>query len=90
MLVAEQRTGRSTPLDNGTTLHLHATDDLGSAGEWMVQGDEGGISWEHGHREGTTLVRGRAVDLLLVLFHRRSAADVGVRIFGAQEVWTTG
>ncbi|MEV6863375.1 maleylpyruvate isomerase family mycothiol-dependent enzyme [Streptosporangium subroseum] len=88
MLVTEQRTGRSTPLDTGTTLHLHATDDLGSAGEWMVRGDEGGISWEHGHRDGTTLVRGRAVDLLLVLFRRRSAADVDVQILGAQEVWT--
>ncbi|WP_371778040.1 maleylpyruvate isomerase family mycothiol-dependent enzyme [Streptosporangium subroseum] len=88
MLVAEQRTGRSTPLATGTTLHLHATDDLGSAGEWTVRGDEDGISWEHGHSEGTTMVRGRAADLLLALFRRRSAADVDVRILGAQEVWT--
>ncbi|WSA22509.1 hypothetical protein OHB15_24830 [Streptosporangium subroseum] len=67
---------------------MHATDDLGSAGEWMVRGDEDGISGEHGHGEGTTSVRGRAVDLLLILSRRRSAADVDVRILGAQEVWT--
>jgi hypothetical protein len=28
------------------------------------------------------------VDLLLALLRRRSAADVGLRIFGDQEVWT--
>jgi uncharacterized protein (TIGR03083 family) len=87
-LVAEQRKGRPASLDTGVTLHLHATDDLDSAGEWMIRGNEDGMSWEHGHGKGTTAVRGRAVDLLLALLRRRSAADVGLRIFGDQEVWT--
>jgi uncharacterized protein (TIGR03083 family) len=87
-LVAEQRKGRPASLDTGVTLHLHATDDLDSAGEWMIRGNEDGMSWEHGHGKGTTAVRGRAVDLLLALLRRRSAADAGVRILGGQQVWT--
>jgi hypothetical protein len=87
-LAAEQGNGRSAPFDTGVTLHLHATDDLDSAGEWMIRADEEGMSWEHGHGKGTTAVRGRAVDLLLALLRRRSAADVGVQILGVQEVWT--
>jgi uncharacterized protein (TIGR03083 family) len=87
-LAAEQTTPGSAPLDPGVTLHLHATDDLNSAGEWMIAGHEDGMSWEHGHGKATTAVRGPVVDLLLALLRRRSAADVGLRIFGDQEVWT--
>jgi uncharacterized protein (TIGR03083 family) len=88
-LAAEQWNGRPAPLDTGVTLHLHATDDVDSAGEWMIRGGEDGMSWEHGHDKGTTAVRGPAVDLLLALLRRRSAADAGVQIIGVQEVWTT-
>ncbi|HZE31113.1 MAG TPA: hypothetical protein VE198_06715, partial [Actinoallomurus sp.] len=87
-LAAEQRNGRPAPLETGTALHLHATDELDSDGEWMIGGDEDGLSWEHGHGESTTAARGRAVDLLLALLRRRTAADAGVRIFGNQDVWT--
>jgi uncharacterized protein (TIGR03083 family) len=87
-LAAEQRNGRPASLEGGTALHLHATDELDSGGEWMVRGDEDGLSWEHGHGESTTEVRGRAVDLLLALLRRPSAADAGVGILGIQEVWT--
>lgn len=55
------------PLDPGTTLHLHATDDgLGTAGEWMI--DENG--WVPGHGKGTAAVRGTASDLLLATLRR--------------------
>lgn len=88
-LVAQQRNARPAPLDGGVTLHLHATDDdVGSAGEWMIRGVEDGLSWEYGHGKGTAAVRGRAVDLLLALLRRRSAADAGVQVLGVQEVWT--
>jgi uncharacterized protein (TIGR03083 family) len=87
-LAAERRDGSPAPLGTGATLHVHATDDLGSAGEWMIRGDQDGMSWEHGHGKGTTAVRGRAVDLLLALLRRRPAADVRVQVIGAQEVWT--
>jgi uncharacterized protein (TIGR03083 family) len=87
-LVVEQRNARPAALDPGVTFHLHATDDLDSAGEWMIRGVEDGLSWEYGHGKGTAAARGRAVDLLLALLRRRSAADVGVQILGVQEVWT--
>ncbi|HEU5155659.1 MAG TPA: maleylpyruvate isomerase N-terminal domain-containing protein [Streptosporangiaceae bacterium] len=87
-LAVQQRNAHPAPLGSGVTLHLHATDDMGPAGEWMIRGADDGLSWEHGHGKGTTAVRGRAVDLLLALLRRRSAADAGVQIFGDQEVWT--
>jgi uncharacterized protein (TIGR03083 family) len=87
-LAAEQRSARPAPLDTGVTLHLHTTDDLGSGGEWMIRSDGDGISWKHGHGKGTTAVRGRAVDLLLALLRRRSAADAEVRTVGDEQVWT--
>jgi uncharacterized protein (TIGR03083 family) len=87
-LAAQQWTASSVPLAAGATLHLHATDDLDSAGEWTIRGEEGGVSWEHGHGKGVTAVRGRAVDLLLALLRRRPAPEAGVQIFGDREVWT--
>jgi uncharacterized protein (TIGR03083 family) len=87
-LAAEQWSGRPAPLDPGVTLHLHATDDPGSPGEWMIRSDEDGIAWEHGHGRGTTAVRGRTVDLLLALLRRRSAAETEVRTLGDEQVWT--
>lgn len=87
-LVAARATGEGAPLDPGVTLHLHATDDLGPDGEWMIQGGADGIRWEHGHGKGTTALRGRAADLLLVLLRRRTAAEAGVEVLGEEKVWT--
>ncbi|GIH28090.1 hypothetical protein Aph01nite_64000 [Acrocarpospora phusangensis] len=76
-------------LDPGVTLHLHATDDLGPSGEWMIRAaDDGVVTWEHGHGKGTTAVRGHSVDLLLALLRRRPA-DVDLQVLGAEDVWTT-
>ena len=67
----------ATPLADGATLHLHATDDgLGSAGEWLVRGTGGGIAWDHGHAKGDVAVRGPAADLVLALMRRRPADSV--------------
>ncbi len=55
-------------LADGTTLHLHATEEgLGAAGEWLV---EPGISWTHAHAKATAAVRAPAGDLLLALLRR--------------------
>ncbi|GAA1021619.1 hypothetical protein Aple_072260 [Acrocarpospora pleiomorpha] len=86
MVADTQRLGRPASLDPGVTLHIHATDDLGPSGEWMIKGGEGGVTWDHGHGKATTAVRGRAVDLLLALL-RRPATDV--QVFGAEDVWAT-
>ncbi len=73
------------PLDDGASLHLHATDH--PAGEWTASAAGGTASWEHGHAKGTTAVRATASDLLLAL-HRRLPADDGrLQVFGDDAVW---
>ncbi len=62
---------------------------LGPTGEWTVVHDEDGLNWSHDHTKGEAAVRGRAVDLLLVLTRRRTAAEAGVDVFGDAEVWET-
>ena len=58
--VAIEASGESSPLDAGTTLHLHATDDgLGAAGEWTITGGGDGIAWSHDHGKGDAALRGR-------------------------------
>ena len=80
--------GESAPLDDGQTLHLHATDDgLGSAGEWSIVGRDGGIAFSHEHGKGDAALRGSAKDLLLAIVRRQSAADGGIEIFGDAAVW---
>jgi uncharacterized protein (TIGR03083 family) len=78
----------SVPLARGTTLHLHATDEgLGPTGEWTITNDEDGLDWSHGHQKGDVAVRGRAVDLMLALTRRRTAAEAGLEVFGDAAVW---
>lgn len=76
------------PLQRGLTMHVHATDEsLGPTGEWTITHDEDGLNWSHDHAKGDVAVRGRAVDLLLALTRRRSAADAGIEMFGDAAVW---
>ncbi|WP_300018562.1 maleylpyruvate isomerase family mycothiol-dependent enzyme [Pseudonocardia sp.] len=79
LLAARPAAAGPPPLEDGSTLHLHATDDgLGEAGEWMIRTADGRVSWEHGHAKGTTAVRGPATDLLLALTRRIPADRVQV------------
>jgi uncharacterized protein (TIGR03083 family) len=81
---------QAPPLNRGQTMHLHATDDgLGPTGEWTVVNDEDGVWWSHNHGKGDVALRGPAKDLLLALVRRKSAADVGLEVFGATSVWDT-
>ncbi len=83
------RPARDVPvLADGTTLHLHATDEgLGPAGEWMVRADAGRVVWEHGHGKGTAAVRGSAADLLLGVMGRLPADDPGLQVLGDAPTW---
>lgn len=75
------------PLDDGVTLHLHATDDgLGPQGEWTLTND-GRLSWSHSHGKGAAAVRGPATELLLAIVRRKSAADAGLEVLGDAAVW---
>jgi uncharacterized protein (TIGR03083 family) len=82
--------GAPLPLEEGHTLHLHATDDgLGDAGEWTVNVDQGKISWAHEHGKGTVALRGGATELLLAILRRAALTDTGIQMFGDDAVWRT-
>lgn len=90
LLAARPTEAGLVPLADGVTLHLHATDDgLGEGGEWMIRGEDAGITWEHGHGKGATAVRGRAADLLLAVLRRFPADDERLQVLGDTAVWTT-
>ena len=61
---------------DGTTLHLHATDDeLGDGtGEWYATVRAGGLEVEHRHDKGDVALRGPAGDLALWLNGRLPAS----------------
>lgn len=82
------RDGAALPLEDGNTLHLHATDPgLGEAGEWTIGVEAGRITWSHEHGKGTAALRGGAAELLLALLRRVPLADTGVALFGDEAVW---
>lgn len=63
----------------GESLHLHSTD---VDGEWMIELLPDGFRWEHAHGKGTVAVRGRASDLMLLLYRRLPADDERFTCFG--------
>lgn len=76
------------PLDDRSTLHLHATDPgLGEAGEWTVGVDGGKVAWSHEHGKGSVALRGTATDLLLAILRRVPVGDTGIELFGDDAVW---
>ncbi|MDI3315965.1 MAG: maleylpyruvate isomerase N-terminal domain-containing protein [Mycobacterium sp.] len=76
------------PLEDGNSMHLHATDPgLGVAGEWTITAGNGRITWSHDHGKSTVALRGAATDLLLALARRISVADSGIAMFGDSAVW---
>jgi uncharacterized protein (TIGR03083 family) len=80
--------GTPLPLDDGNTLHLHATDPgLGEAGEWTISVTGAGIAWSHDHGKGSVALRGGATELLLAMARRVSIADTGIEMFGDDAVW---
>jgi uncharacterized protein (TIGR03083 family) len=86
--VAIQAKKAALPLDDGNTIHLHATDaGLDEAGEWTVCVADGGIAWSHEHGKGTVALRGDAADLLLAILRRVPVADTSIAVFGDDAVW---
>jgi hypothetical protein len=86
LLAARKADDAEAPLAEGAALHLHATDaGLGPAGEWLVRGTAGSVTWEHGHGKGDVAVRGTAGDLLLAVLRRRPSDSV--ETIGDAAVW---
>jgi uncharacterized protein (TIGR03083 family) len=87
-LMTVQAKRQSPPLPRGQTIHLHATDEvLGPVGEWTIVNDEDGVAWSHDHGKGNVALRGPATDLLLAIVRRRTAAELGLEVFGDTAVW---
>lgn len=64
----------------GETFHLHCTD---TDGEWLLVCDgEGTRELRREHAKGDVAFRGRAEDLLLFAWGRRTADEVGVEALG--------
>ncbi len=63
----------------GETLHFHCTD---ADGEWLIQLNPDGFSWEHGHAKGDVAVRATASNMLLLLYGRRKPHHERLQIFG--------
>jgi uncharacterized protein (TIGR03083 family) len=90
IMIEAGRGGVPLPLNDGNTLHLHATDaGLGEAGEWTVNTTGDGLSWSHEHGKGSVALRGGATELLLAMTRRTAAADAGIEVFGDDVVWQT-
>lgn len=89
-LLSVARGDHPAPLDPGTTLHFHASeDDLGSNGEWSISRGDQAIIWDHSHTKAQTAVRGRVADLLLAVTRRLSATQANVEILGDTSIWDT-
>jgi uncharacterized protein (TIGR03083 family) len=78
--------GRTEALPAGGALHIHATDDGRSGGEWMIQHDAGGLTVGPGHGKGNAALTGPAASLLLVLMRRRPVSDPAVTVYGDSAV----
>jgi uncharacterized protein (TIGR03083 family) len=68
---------------DGESLHFHCTD---AEGEWMIQLNPAGFSWEHGHGKGSVAVRGAASDLLLLIYRRLEPDPQRFQLFGDEAV----
>ncbi|MFD7705966.1 maleylpyruvate isomerase family mycothiol-dependent enzyme [Streptomyces sp. NPDC059785] len=70
--------GAAPLLGPGRTLHLHATDLAGSDGEWFVDLTRAPVTWRRAHEKAAVAVRAPLTDLVLLLYGRRTPADVEV------------
>lgn len=70
----------------GRTLHLHGTDDPGpgEGAEWLLRLTAEGVVVSAEHARGDVALRGRAEDLILVLWRRRPLSSLDV--FGDEAV----
>lgn len=77
---------------NGETIHLHATDGAGRAGEWMITLLPDRFEYAHAHGKADVAVRAGTGDLLLLVYNRRSADDPRFEVFGDRsrlDFWLT-
>jgi len=80
---------RVAALAEGTSLHVHATDEgLAGAGEWLLAREPDRVQVTRAHGKGTVAVTGPATALLLMLLRRAPAGDQRVTVHGEEAVLT--
>jgi uncharacterized protein (TIGR03083 family) len=79
---------RAAALPAGAVLHLHATDDGLTGGEWLIRNAADGIVVEPGHGKGDAALTGPAQSLLLVLMRRMLPSDPSVTLYGEPGILT--
>lgn len=72
-----------SPLRDGQTLHLRATD----GGEWTLRGEGGALALDHGHAEAAASVSGDATSLFLAVVRRLEADDPRITTSGDGDIW---
>jgi uncharacterized protein (TIGR03083 family) len=75
-----------TPLDDGTSAHLQATD---TDTAWSIRRSGDTIAWTDEQTPASVTIRGTAVNLFLLLLRRIPADDPGLEISGDRAVLTT-
>ena len=62
---------------NGETLHWHATDEstVDMSGDWFIERQPGGASWQHRNDTADVTIHGPARSLLLILTRRLPPTD---------------
>jgi uncharacterized protein (TIGR03083 family) len=74
-------------LGPGRTLHFHATDTRPEdAAEWVVDLTGDALAWRRAHEKSAVAVRGPVVELLLLVYRRRSPLDATVEVLGNAEL----
>lgn len=74
-------------LSPGRTLHFHATDTAPDDGaEWVVDLTGDVLAWRRAHEKSAVAVRGPVVELLLVVYRRRSPRDGTVEVLGDSDL----
>jgi uncharacterized protein (TIGR03083 family) len=82
------RSDAPIPLQDGHTVALCATDPgVGVAGQWTIRAVAGRISWSHGVQDGSVVLRGGAVNLLLALVRRVRLEDTDIVVSGDASIW---
>jgi uncharacterized protein (TIGR03083 family) len=74
-----------SPLDDGQTLHLHATD---TGDDWLLRGGKE-LTLSRQRADATGAVSGPAAGLLLGVVRRRTAGEAGLTQTGDTGVWQT-
>jgi uncharacterized protein (TIGR03083 family) len=82
-VVCDVHPERRALLGPGRTVHLHATDTPPeAAAEWVVDLTGDRLAWRRAHEKSAVAVRGPLVELLLVVYGRRTVDDARVDVLG--------